>query len=710
MQHSHAVPNGNNNRFASAFRTARTGLFGALFVMSKKINAPAWQVSAALLIKTAQVLAFVLATDPLTDNFRDTIAPVQLLASLTQPTRFLPWLASSAHVILFFIAVAWVLVLVTLTFHAMYQFVTNKFTSLFSLRIVRTMGQLSAGILFIPLLSMLASTFECTSPENGWRASGYDCSTTGFLVLEVLSIALSVSLFFLSSMFALVFYDSNPLSKNLIAKAHGRVELIFLIAEVLLVFVCNIFNRQLNPWVIVATLVGSAALWLAALLLLMPFYRHAMNTANIVIACLFLYSSLCMVFNEGYEAIDAAVMIYLGAPAAALAGIALSNMRATQIVKTPPIRMNSVFDIELKCRYLLHQALWGHPTDHVTFGFSAEAAINSAAARDPAKPNAGAHGHAIKLDGESPPISNIVEDVDAVDEQDDRAAATRRLIPQESIQQAHAIFTQAVTRFRQSPMLHIFFARFYAVFQGNKHMQMSHLLQAERRQPPLDIAYLVFQSRKLAENDNGSSGQLSAINRVTFEKYTADARKYVLRASTRQVAFWMELCDNVPDLSRLHQLSSEMNIAITNAEHAFSELFTLNPQSLVIMRLYAAFNLHVTCHTDKANALLADADRIEDQKSKDHRNEIAGGVLPIMEESNLDVFADNTAVITIGGTSRNLGMILSVNSSGCKMFGYSRLQFERRSVFSLLPSPLDEIHEESLEEYGKSWPCPVSEH
>jgi PAS domain-containing protein len=271
----------------------------------------------------------------------------------------------------------------------------------------------------------------------------------------------------------------------------------------------------------------------------------------------------------------------------------------------------------------------------------------------------------------------------------------------ESIQQVHEIFSQAMSRFRQSPMLHIFFARFYAVFQGNKHMQMSHLLQAERRKPPLDISYLVFQARKLAENDSGSSGQLSAMNRVTFEKYAADARKYVLRASTRQVAFWMELCDSVPDLSRLHRLSNEMNIAITQAEHAFTELFTLNPQSLVIMRLYAAFNLHVTCDVEKATVLLADADRIEDQKSKDFRNEVAGGVLPIMEESNLDVFADSTAVITVGGTPRNLGMIASVNSSGCKLFGYSRAQFERRNVFALLPTPLDEIHEASLQQYGK---------
>jgi PAS domain-containing protein len=694
-----------SNRFIAALRVGRVGLFGATLVMSKKITAHTWQVLLALLITACQLLAFVITTEPLTNNLHSTISPAQLIASITQPTRFLTWFPSSSHITLYYICIAYVFVWCILTAHTMYQFLTNRFTSASTVRIARIMGQLSSGILFIPLMSVLASTFDCGGNTTAWTDAGYVCSSLGFLVLECVSMLLCAVLFLLASVFTLLYYDCNPLSKQTIAKAHGRVDFLLLVIQTLLVFICNIFNTYLNAWIIVAVLVGSAALWLAGLLLMMPFYRHAMNTAYIVIACLFCYASICMTFNEGYEATDAAVMIYLGAPAAALAGIALSNMRATQVIKTPAIRINNVFDIELKCRYLLHQALWGHPTDNVTFGFNAEAAINSAAARDHSKLHAGAHLHSssIKLDGESESavISNIVEDVDAVDEQDDRAAATRRLIPQEHIQQVHEIFSQAMSRFRQSPMLHIFFARFYAVFQGNKHMQMSHLLQAERRKPPLDISYLVFQARKLAENDSGSSGQLSAMNRVTFEKYAADARKYVLRASTRQVAFWMELCDSVPDLSRLHRLSNEMNIAITQAEHAFTELFTLNPQSLVIMRLYAAFNLHVTCDVEKATVLLADADRIEDQKSKDFRNEVAGGVLPIMEESNLDVFADSTAVITVGGTPRNLGMIASVNSSGCKLFGYSRAQFERRNVFALLPTPLDEIHEASLQQYGK---------
>jgi hypothetical protein len=696
MEAGRQVNNGGT-KLAIALRTARIGLFGAFLVMSKKLAIPAWQVSVGLIIKAAQLLAFVVATEPLTSHFRDTIVPVRMISSLTQPTKFLRWVSPSSLVIVYFLCLSWIFIWMALTLHTIYQFLHNKFTAPMSIRLARIMGQWSAGVLFIPLLSMLATTLECNGSFSEWSASGYVCDSMGFMVLQGLSVILCIVLFVLTSIFVLVMYDPNPLSKQLIAKAHGRVDFFFIIAQVVLVFICDIFNLHLNVWVIVATQVVLAALWLIAILYLMPAYRHAMNTAEAAIASVFLYASLCLLFNEGYLDTDAALMMYMGCPIAALAGIALSNMRATYIVKIPANRINSIYEVELKCRYLLHQALWGHPTDQVAFGFNAEAALQAKSAQNPKH---GAHGaRAEHVDKQQ--ATSIAEDVDAVDEQDDRAAATRRLIPPESVLQAHAIYAQASSRFRQSPMLHIFFARFYSVFQGNKHMQMSHLLHAERRQPQLDVSYLIFQGRKVAENDNGSSGQMSAMNRVTFEQYAADARKFVLRASTRQVAFWMELCDNVPDISRLHKLSTEMNEAVSQAEHAFTELFALNAQSLVIMRMYAAFNLHVTCNAEKANILLADADRIEDQKSKDHRNEVTGGVLPIMEESGLDVFADNTAVITISGSNRNLGIITSVNSAGCKLFGYSRSQFERRSVFSLLPTPLDAIHESSLQQYGK---------
>jgi hypothetical protein len=131
---------------------------------------------------------------------------------------------------------------------------------------------------------------------------------------------------------------------------------------------------------------------------------------------------------------------------------------------------------------------------------------------------------------------------------------------------------------------------------------LSHLSQAERRAPAIDLSFVIFSSRRADETDGaaggaaGSSTALTAINRVAFEKHAADARFHVQVASAKSLSFWTELVESQPDLSKLHRLSSEMNAACAAAEAAFSAALALVAQSVLILRLFAAFNLHVCVH------------------------------------------------------------------------------------------------------------------
>jgi len=419
------------------------------------------------------------------------------------------------------------------------------------------------------------------------------------------------------------------------------------------------------------------------MLIFMPYYTHAMNAAHLAAASAFLWTVLCFTLNNFYPETDAAVLLYCGVPVAAIAGLTAANYRANLVLRTPPSQLGSVYDVELRGRYMLHAALWGHPLEAV--GHVGDGTLGGAAAAGgrAGAGEASSEAAAQLLDGEA-------------EDHDDRAAALRRLIPPDVIAEVQALFRLATSRFRTSALLHVFCARFYAIYLGNRHMQFSHLLQAEKRSPPLDVSFLVFQARRVAEDASG--GSMSAINRVTFEKFAADARRHVQRAASTQAAFWAELTDTTPDLAKLHTLAAETNKSIVAAERAFTELFAINASSLTTIRLYAAFCSHVTCNVEKATTLTAEADRIEDQKAKDHTLE-GGQRLQVLAESPLDVMAENTAVITVSATSRNLGTLLSINAAGCKLLGYARMQLERRSVFTLLPSPIDALHESALKYY-----------
>ena len=91
-------------------------------------------------------------------------------------------------------------------------------------------------------------------------------------------------------------------------------------------------------------------------------------------------------------------------------------------------------------------------------------------------------------------------------------------------------------------------------------------------------------------------------------------------------------------MNSLHSLSSAIHVSTDAAERAFAELLQLNGQSLVVLRLYAEYELFVSNNADKAALLFAEAERIEDQQVKEHQRE-TGATIRIFQMSNIDVMA-----------------------------------------------------------------------
>jgi hypothetical protein len=200
-------------------------------------------------------------------------------------------------------------------------------------------------------------------------------------------------------------------------------------------------------------------------------------------------------------------------------------------------------------RYFLHTVMYGHPLHQYPAGV-----VGSLTGEAAHGPSTTASGHA-RGGGAS-----LIEDLDAGDNGATHMAHIRSLLPPEAVVEAEGLLKAGLARFKKSSLLHIFAARFYFVYRANVHLQMrcapgrdgagalmcqlsyatrpqpvahscasvcvcSHLMQAERRNPGLDLAYLIFQARKAAEDSSGSRGQMSAVIRVSFEKYLTDARK-----------------------------------------------------------------------------------------------------------------------------------------------------------------------------------------
>ena len=57
-----------------------------------------------------------------------------------------------------------------------------------------------------------------------------------------------------------------------------------------------------------------------------------------------------------------------------------TNARVVQLRRTPVAALNAAFEVEIKVRLLLHEALWGHHTDKLSWGANFDRAVQDVAA------------------------------------------------------------------------------------------------------------------------------------------------------------------------------------------------------------------------------------------------------------------------------------------------------------------------------------------
>ena len=261
----------------------------------------------------------------------------------------------------------WVGVFVCLFAYAAHGFFRNSFPVLWPLRLLRSMGTLSASVAYIPLTYLLLSVFTCGlgEPADMWAAAGYTCYAGGHLALAAIAGVLLAVFIPLAALFAGLVIDSHPLASSLTAKANGRADLVFIVTKTALVLAVEVFPRSFGAWACAAIVAAGAATWVAAYAVVMPFTRHAANRMQLAVACANAWTAVCLLVALAYPGFDAAVAVYLGLPLAFASGVLLANARAEAVVATPVSALGTSYDAGLKARYALHAAIWGHPTARV---------------------------------------------------------------------------------------------------------------------------------------------------------------------------------------------------------------------------------------------------------------------------------------------------------------------------------------------------------
>lgn len=274
----------------------------------------------------------------------------------------------------------------------------------------------------------------------------------------------------------------------------------------------------------------------------------------------------------------------------------------------------------------------------------------------------------------------------------DESATTQtdQVLFSDLLRRADAEFRAAVLHLADSSTIHLFYSQYLRVFKGAEALEQQQLAllttkvlwtdastplpsppahprpcPAHRSQnPPLDGQYLAYERSKAAGTEESSAtGSSNIIARVTEDKHRAEAIRWTGRAQRLQTQFWAALMESRPSLSHLHALSADLNSATTVAERSFRALMSLNPRSVVTLRLYGRYRLQVENDLQRSEELMEKADVLEEAQQRILDERLADVEL-LGKGMALDADADQIGVVTISTEAGSLGRILYMNSAG----------------------------------------------
>jgi hypothetical protein len=149
------VQSGGPGKLTVFWNAFKTGIFGCMFIMSKKVTVSAIRTHIDLAVRVAQMMGFIL-TSKYGAQWPAAIAPLDVVFNIFNSSFLQRWYKYQLYLGMYYTAFGLVALLAALMAYGITGFIRNKFPTLAPLRVLQVIGNLAAGPLYIPLLQMVS--------------------------------------------------------------------------------------------------------------------------------------------------------------------------------------------------------------------------------------------------------------------------------------------------------------------------------------------------------------------------------------------------------------------------------------------------------------------------------------------------------------------------------------------------------------------------
>jgi PAS domain S-box-containing protein len=547
-----------------------------------------------------------------------------------------------------YLSFALVIVVLANTVYVAQLFYKRKFDNIWSLKFLRAVAGLFAGIFYIPFLTALGWYLRC--PQE--KADKNECLIIGVGIVEAVFILIVMAMFIaLAIAYSSTTYCWWTFSGSLFARSHSKANDMELYCRTVTVLLFGLLEERkelLYKYILVASCVANGVFIGFANWYYLAYFNHKVNAVLLSSSAIQLWAGICAAITvslyakEKESPVNIAVsasedtgssfLFFLGVIPAIAASQYIVKLRIQEIEKANHNSLKSPVEVDIKSRLMLASIFQQQEKERRAQG-------------------------------------DIKEDNDTI---------------VEACHQVDELFTSAIKKFPDSGMVYLSWGTHAFIMKKNRFLSMSKFRAVLECKPTIsDLLSVHVRLRFVADYTTSGQKERDMIAEVEQQTLEATVVSNMTKCVGYQLDFWKNLQEDKTRRGRLEKLTKLIDRSMRITRVNCHKLIKLNPQSAYYRRLYAQYLLNIVNDESSGNHQLNRALALESETK---------GQLSDSKDSQ------NGSVI-VSGENGHIGEILQVNAKACSIFGYGNNDLVGKNINILMPRPFSELHNSFLMKY-----------
>ncbi|KAJ3039542.1 hypothetical protein HDV00_012118 [Rhizophlyctis rosea] len=195
----------------------------------------------------------------------------------------------------------------------------------------------------------------------------------------------------------------------------------------------------------------------------------------------------------------------------------------------------------------------------------------------------------------------------------------------------HIVFKEAMEQFPKNAQLALMYSFYLSAWSNDAEMMIQYLTNAKSFKPAFDVRFKIFmEERDFEQGQHAQDLAASSLNVAAYVEVQSMERQAIeshLESLLAMKAFWTYLTQDQFDSAALPNYLDLMHRTQDNAQKFYEKLVQRYPRSKNTLRMYAKYLMVVANNTEFGQELLARADEIEAQEEREVREHAVQAVV-----------------------------------------------------------------------------------